>query len=112
MNATLSMFVSMSLLYPAPPAPEASIYGNGYFGVMLAEEGGGVVVTRILPDSPAFRSPLQEGDRILKVDDREIRDTNDSRAVISSLRPGMSYEVIIKRGETTIRFRIKPTIRQ
>lgn len=102
-----SMFVSMVLLYPAPAEPEPSYFGLGYLGVQLSEEAGGVVVSRVMPDTPASRSPIREKDRIMRIDGREIRDTIDSRSAIQNLRPGTSYEFIIKRGDETIRFRVK-----
>jgi S1-C subfamily serine protease len=103
-----SMFVSLVLLYPAPREPEPSHFGIGYLGVQLSEQDGGVVVSRVVPDTPASGSPLREKDRIVKIDGRDIRDTNDSRSVIQSLRPGSTYEIEIKRGDETIRFRVKP----
>jgi C-terminal processing protease CtpA/Prc len=41
--------------------------GKRYLGVKLEETRNGLVITRIVPDSPAERYGLHEGDRIISV---------------------------------------------
>ena len=102
-----SLLVSLSILVPAPKDPEPDSYAKGYLGVQLREIEGGVSIEMILPNSAASRSSLREGDRILKIEGLEIRDTNEARESIQKLRPGNTVEMAVKRGDQNINIRVK-----
>jgi S1-C subfamily serine protease len=68
-----------------PPTPHA------YLGVLVspAEEGGkGIVVREVTPESPAARSGLKKGDRVVKLDDEPVSDAEKFSKAIASRKPG------------------------
>lgn len=58
---------------------------------------GGVVVTQVVPDSPADQAGLRTGDVVLRVDGRSVRNATELRNTIGLLRVGQSVELEIRR---------------
>jgi hypothetical protein len=57
----------------------------------------GVLVTQVLPDSPAARSALQRGDILLRYNETPIRDCQDFARLIQSDKPDNKVKLGIKR---------------
>ncbi len=66
-------------------------------------ETGGVVVTEVVPDSPAGDARLQPGDVINEINRRRVASVNDYREVISSIPPGANALVRTNRGYVVIK---------
>jgi Do/DeqQ family serine protease len=58
----------------------------------------GALVSSVTPGSPAERAGLERGDVILRLDGREIADSNALRNEISRTRPGSTVELTVFRG--------------
>ena len=72
-------------------------------GVTVEEEGGAVVVGRVLPATPAQRAGVEAGDELLRVEDRDIDGIEGLREALAELEPGRSYELVVRRdGERLI----------
>ena len=72
-------------------------------GVTAEEEGGAVVVRRVLPATPAQRAGVEAGDELLRVEDRDIDGIEGLREALAELEPGRSYELVVRRdGERLI----------
>lgn len=93
---------------------------RGWLGVViqdltpdLAKELGlkvteGVLITEIIPDSPAAKAGLKEKDVIIKVNGKPVRNASELRSQILILKPGTEVELeIIRNGEKKI---VKATI--
>jgi regulator of sigma E protease len=65
------------------------------------------VIGRVAENSVAQRAGLQEGDRILRADDVEIRRWNELVEVVRT-RPGKAVRLDIRRGEMTIGIELVP----
>ena len=80
--------------------------GKGYvgYGFKFAKLNGKYYLQMILKDSPAYKSNLQRGDEILKIDGKEITSA-DMNEVINLLGPrevGLSREFTIRKKDGSI----------
>ena len=62
----------------------------------------GMVLSDVLPDGPAAKAGLQKGDRIVKLDDIEIRSVNDLMFVLQTSKPGTPVKITYVRGGQTL----------
>lgn len=63
----------------------------------LAGKHRGIMLTSIVPGSPAARAALRAGDVILKVDDKEIQDEDDFTWWLDQAGPSSSVEFMVAR---------------
>ncbi len=74
-------------------------YGDGNDGLTIdgAREG-----------SPAAKSGLKAGDKIIKLAGKDVRNISDYMFAMGTMKAGEEYEVVIKRGTETLTFKIVP----
>jgi S1-C subfamily serine protease len=70
---------------------------SGFLGVMIDEQDGKVVISEVIPDSPAAKAGLKSGDVVFKVGKEEIKDQQNLVEMISKHKPGDKVSVVIKR---------------
>ena len=79
---------------------------RAYLGVSSVEEPGspGAVVADVAAGGPASSSELRTGDRIVKLDDREVKNPSDLSTGILSYKPGDHVTLTVDRNgdQTTI----------
>lgn len=97
-----------------PNLQEGRTIERGYFGLIpkqlskeFAQDLGlslrtGVMIERILPQSPAGRGGLLPFDILLTINGETIQTVNDLLKIISSIRPDMSIPVTVLRGQTEL----------
>jgi len=71
-------------------------------------DGHGVVVTQIVPNSPADRAGIRTGDILIEINRSEIHSVQDFERLASDLDAQASVLVLIQRGKGTIFLTIKP----
>lgn len=76
--------------HPAPPA-----HGPGFLGVELSSNGGGARIEAIVPDSPAQRAGLGEGDVILRIGAAPISSVEDVARAVAQAGAGAQVEIDI-----------------
>jgi membrane-associated protease RseP (regulator of RpoE activity) len=82
--------------------PAAKSPGHAYLGVeMISDPSGGVVVSRVIPGSPAQAAGIRPGDEITQIDTQPIAVPAIAHATIDGLRPGDRVEIQMQRGQTT-----------
>jgi len=74
-------------------------------------EGGGVRAAQVMPDSPAERAGLREGDVLQKLDGAEVKDVEGLLAALRKLEAGHEYEVVARRGAEEVTVKIVPEAR-
>lgn len=67
------------------------------FGILMRTEDAGVIVDRVLPDTPADSSGLLAGDRFIRINDESIESTGTIRKLMTELKPGTVVDVVIER---------------
>jgi serine protease Do len=78
----------------APPRPSLGVLVRP---AAAGATGSGVVVQEVSPDSPAARAGLREGDVILMVGDRAVRDYEDLVGALQGRRPADKVTVRVRR---------------
>ena len=74
---------------------------RAWLGLNCAESDGSVQVVRVTRDSPAERSGLQPGDRILRIDGAEVAALETFYKRLWKDPPERDVELVIRRGEET-----------
>ena len=61
----------------------------------------GALVNSVERDGPAAKAGVESGDIIIKVDNRDVRSSNDLPRIITAVRPGTSVKLTVWRKGTT-----------
>lgn len=61
------------------------------------EHGAGVIVNSVVPDSPAAKAEIQEGDAIVRVNDEQVTSPSQLRLIVSSQHPGAEVKLEVVR---------------
>lgn len=80
------------------PVPYMGIYGQEVSGSM-ADQGipQGVYVGECVPDGPAYNAGIQNGDIIVRIDDKDIATIKDYQNQVESLDQGAVVTVVVQR---------------
>jgi serine protease Do len=71
---------------------------SGFLGVSLEVADTGVKISQVTPDSGASRAGLKEGDVVLLVDGKAVKDVPEVQAAIGAHKPNEEVKLKIKRG--------------
>lgn len=72
----------------------------------FGRESGGVLLSGVMPGSPAEKAGLQKGDLLIELDGIAVDNLTDFTAVLRSHAPGDEVEVVVQRGDEQIRERV------
>ena len=76
--------------------------------VMLVPETEGVLVVKVVPDSPAANGGIRRGDIIESVAGKEIKTAEELQKAVEDSRIGKPLKIVVLRGETTRELSIRP----
>jgi len=99
-------------------AKSAGMGGRTTFNVSLgtvpsyAEGNDGLLLDAVRDDSPAAKSGLKAGDKIVKLAGRDIRNISDYVFILGEMKAGVEYEVVVRRGAETLTLKIVPAARK
>jgi len=94
--------VQPTLVAEIPPFEPQAI------GLLLAPDGDGAVVAAVYANSPAERASVLQGDRVIGLDETEIRTAQDLRNRVLTLRPAREVELRLLRNEAPVNVRLTP----
>jgi S1-C subfamily serine protease len=77
-------------------------------GMMLPEVDG-VLVVRVVPDTPAAEAGLRRGDVIVQVDDEPVASADELQTRVENSRVGQTLRLTVKRGRQTQQIRVSTT---
>ena len=82
------------------PTPEMTYDSpiSGTIGIVVANQGSGVVVVAVRAGSAAAHADIRAGDRISSCDGRPVTDERDFERRVLDTRPGSVIELEIARG--------------
>jgi len=84
----------------------------GVWGFRAVKESGdempGVTVKEVFPDGPAAQAGLKVGDRVLTLDDRWTDTVADLFTAASTIRPGASAPLRVRRGDEELTLTVRP----
>jgi hypothetical protein len=85
---------------PAPPPASAGQSRRVSFGTVpdFAFPGPGVRVTGLVPDSPAARAGIKEGDVLMRIDGKPVTNLQEFSNLLRTLTAGQTVTVAIQRG--------------
>ncbi|MCX7770168.1 MAG: DegQ family serine endoprotease [Proteobacteria bacterium] len=67
----------------------------------------GVVVVEVMPNSPADVAGIMEGDIIFTINQKQIKNTNDFKQVVSNLKRGSIINIFLQRDNRTFYIAVK-----
>jgi serine protease Do len=74
---------------------------------MGLKEEGGAVVNQVIKGEAADKAGIKEGDVIVEVDGKKVKDANDLRLYIGSLPPGREVQLKIYRDKKFLTLKVK-----
>lgn len=81
---------------------------HGWLGVSIAEdERGHILITYVEEKSPADLAKIQEGDRIIKIDGREVKNSDQLISEIRNHQPGQEITLTIERNGKIQEIKVK-----
>jgi S1-C subfamily serine protease len=76
--------------------------------MFIVPEVNGVVVVRVLPNTPAEKSGLRRGDVITELDGQAVDSAEHLQQIVENSQIGQSLKVLVQRGAQSKLFSIKP----
>ncbi|MDX2100613.1 MAG: HhoA/HhoB/HtrA family serine endopeptidase [Leptolyngbyaceae cyanobacterium bins.59] len=73
----------------------------------VVPEVDGVLVIRVLPNTPAAKSGLRRGDVILQIDGQPVRKADQLQELVEASRVGQTLQIKVLRGEQTQQLAIR-----
>lgn len=89
--------VQMTLLTPELARQNNSDPNSAF----MVPEVNGVIVVRVVPNTPAAKAGLRRGDVITQVDEQAINTAEQLQAIVENSRLGQTLQVKVQRGELT-----------
>jgi serine protease Do len=100
---------------------QGGVVKRGYLGIRMGRDvdedaavklglkvAGGVVVSRVLDESPAAKGGLQSGDVVLNIGGRAVKDGRDLQRAVANLTIGKAIEVTVVRDGQPVKLRLVP----
>jgi len=73
-----------------------------YLGVQGSQDNNDPVINHVVPGTPAEKAGFKVGDRVLKFDDKEIKEFPELSARVADKSPGDKVKIVVQRGEETV----------
>ncbi len=88
-----------------PPMPRVRLGIAPTYG---AAEGRGMAIEFVSEGGPAARAGLKDGDRIVKINDKNVTDVYSYMTALAKCKPGDEVTVVVLRGEKEMTFKVRP----
>jgi hypothetical protein len=91
-------------------APVADIVPRGFLGIELEDakgEEGGVVIKKVLANSPAAAAGLKAGDLVSEFEDRDVADVEEMHRLAAKVKAGQKVKFTVSRGGATKKIVVK-----
>ena len=102
----LHPYIGVQMLTLTPEVTQQ--FNNDPNSLMVVPEIEGVLVVRVVPDSPAAESGLRRGDVITSVAGTEIETAEQLQKAVEQSQIGKPLSITVRRGEQTQRLSVRP----
>ena len=84
-----------------------------YLGTIpnYADSNDGLLIDGVRDDSPAAKGGLKAGDKIVKIDNRDVKNVYDYTYALGEMKAGQEYVVEVLRGGEKLTLKIVPAAR-
>jgi Do/DeqQ family serine protease len=89
------------------PEVKQELNGDPNIGLSVAEDQG-VLVARVMPDSPAAKAGLRAGDVIHKINGQTVTDSAIVQNLVEQSQVGGNVQVELRRGGQTLNLTVQP----
>ncbi len=94
--------VTSALSGSSSPPPAVANQPEAWLGIDVTNSPyGGVMVTNVVPGSPAYWAGMEAGDVITRINGRQVVTPSDVRDAIAGMRPGQRVTVRFEGSGTT-----------
>ena len=109
MYTSITLASALVVGAPALKNKEPLGKGPGYLGIMFQKDEGGLIVTEVKADGPAFKAGLKANDLIVKLDGVAMADAETGELVkmVAGMRPGTVVALEVKRGPEMLTLKVK-----
>ena len=73
----------------------------------MVPEANGVIVLRVLPNTPAAKAGLRRGDVVTQVGDQKVTSADQLQGIVEASRLGESLQVKVLRGKEALQLPIR-----
>ncbi len=77
-----------------------------------SEGTDGMVIDGVRDNSPASKTGLKAGDKIIKLAGKDVHNVQDYTAILGEMKPDIEYEVVVMRGTVRLNLKITPVARK
>ena len=74
------------------------------------QEDYGILILKVLPDSPAAKAGLKAGDVIKKINNQDVADANQVQSIVEASKIGQDLPLELRRAGQTVTVNVKPGI--
>jgi S1-C subfamily serine protease len=74
------------------------------------QEDHGILILKVLPDSPAAKAELKAGDVIQKINNQDVTDANQVQSIVEASKIGQDLPLEVRRSGQTVTVNVKPGI--
>lgn len=95
-----------------PPGPREPFHAGevpprAYLGATVEPTSDGAKVIQVVPDSPASKAGLQEGDLLFRINAAEVKDATQALEILLTLKPDDTAAFFTRRGSEERKLEIK-----
>jgi len=75
---------------------------------LTVDEDNGVLIAKVIPDSPAAKAGLRSGDVIHKINGQPVKDAEDVQKAVEGSQVGSNIQIELHRNQTDMTLAVKP----
>lgn len=90
------------------PELKQNINSNPNAGLTVNEDNG-ILIAKVMPNSPAARSGLRAGDVIHKINGQPVKNAEDIQKAVEDSQVGSNLQIELRRNQTEMNVSVKPS---
>jgi Do/DeqQ family serine protease len=91
------------------PAIKKELNNNPNSGISVQQDRG-ILVIKVMPDSPAAKAGIRAGDVIQKINNESVTDADTVQRIVEGSKIGSSLPIELERGDQTVNITVQPGV--